>query len=99
MKPATSMAATSLACHAGVTTGHDGGPPMISDDDLLTLLHESASAAQRALTETGKWGLAGTRPGQYDSDLAADAAIREVLDAARVGVLSEESGTARLDAP
>jgi fructose-1,6-bisphosphatase/inositol monophosphatase family enzyme len=38
------------------------------------------------------WGLAGTVPGQYRSDLVADAAAHAVLDAAGVGVLSEESG-------
>ena len=38
------------------------------------------------------WGLAGTRPGQYHSDLAADAAALDVLGRAGVGVLSEESG-------
>ena len=38
------------------------------------------------------WGLAGTRAGQYRSDLAADAAGLGVLERAGVGVLSEESG-------
>ena len=38
------------------------------------------------------WGLAGTRPGQYRSDLVADAAAVRVLTEAGLGVLSEESG-------
>jgi fructose-1,6-bisphosphatase/inositol monophosphatase family enzyme len=38
------------------------------------------------------WGLAGTRPGQYHSDLVADAAAVEVLVRAGLGVVSEESG-------
>ena len=46
----------------------------------------------RALGALDDWGLAGTRPGQYRSDLAADAAALDVLGRASVGVLSEESG-------
>lgn len=38
------------------------------------------------------WGLAGTKPGQYRSDLAADEVALEVLGRAGFGVLSEESG-------
>ena len=38
------------------------------------------------------WGLAGTRPGQYRLDLAADAAALPVLHGAGLAVLSEESG-------
>ena len=38
------------------------------------------------------WGLAGTRRGQYRSDLVADEAAVRVLTAAGLGVLSEESG-------
>jgi len=55
----------------------------VDDDALATLLDD--------------WGLAGTRPGQYRSDLAADAAALAVLDRAGVGVLSEESGRHRPD--
>jgi fructose-1,6-bisphosphatase/inositol monophosphatase family enzyme len=71
---------------------------VLADDDVLGLLHEAATAAADALARAGEWGPAGTRAGQYKSDLAADAAVRGVLDAAGVGVLSEESGSARLDA-
>jgi len=43
------------------------------------------------------WGLAGTRPGQYRSDLAADEAAVSVLVAGGISVLSEESGTTVVD--
>jgi len=58
----------------------------------LALLHRSADAVAAALADTEDWGLAGTRPGQYRSDLVADAAAHAVLDGAGVEVLSEESG-------
>ena len=45
-----------------------------------------------ALDVLEDWGLAGTRPGQYRSDLAADEAALAVLDKAGLGILSEESG-------
>lgn len=38
------------------------------------------------------WGLAGTREGQYRSDLVADRAALDVVAAAGFGALSEESG-------
>jgi fructose-1,6-bisphosphatase/inositol monophosphatase family enzyme len=58
----------------------------------LDLLDEAASAIAAVLGALDDWGLAGTRPGQYLSDLAADEAALAVFDAAGVGVLSEESG-------
>jgi fructose-1,6-bisphosphatase/inositol monophosphatase family enzyme len=64
----------------------------LSDGDLVDLLHDAASAIGVALGDLDDWGLAGTRAGQYHSDLAADAAALEVLGRAGVGVLSEESG-------
>ena len=67
------------------------------DDSLLEVLHAAASAVTGALGELADWGLAGTREGQYRSDLAADAAVLEVLDGAGLGVMSEESGPHRLD--
>jgi fructose-1,6-bisphosphatase/inositol monophosphatase family enzyme len=70
--------------------------PAVNDDTLVELLHDTATAVQRALGDVGDWGLAGTRPGQHHSDLAADRAALEVLDAAGVGVVSEESGAHRL---
>ena len=65
----------------------------MDDDALLAVLHRSATAVADALGGLGDWGPAGTRPGQYRSDLVADAAAIEVLDGAGLGVLSEESGT------
>jgi myo-inositol-1(or 4)-monophosphatase len=62
------------------------------DDLVLEPLHLAADAVRRALDGLGDWGLAGTRPGQYKSDLVADRAAIEVLAAAGFGVLSEESG-------
>lgn len=55
-------------------------------------LHDAATAVRAALDGLGDWSTAGTRPGQYRSDLAADAAALAVLDAAGLGVMSEESG-------
>jgi fructose-1,6-bisphosphatase/inositol monophosphatase family enzyme len=71
----------------------------VDDDALLALLDETAVAVAGALDELRDWGLAGTRPGQYRSDLAADEAALAVLARAGVGVLSEESGRHRVDAP
>lgn len=65
----------------------------------LGLLDDVAAAIQVALGAITDWGLAGTRAGQYKSDLAADAAALEVLEAAGVGVLSEESGRHWPDRP
>ncbi len=67
----------------------------MDDERLVALLHETADAIRGVLGDLGDWGLAGTRAGQYRSDLAADAAALAVLDAAGVGVLSEESGRHR----
>ncbi|HVN51948.1 MAG TPA: inositol monophosphatase family protein, partial [Acidimicrobiales bacterium] len=71
----------------------------MDDDALVALLEETAEAVRGALGALDDWGLAGTRPGQYRSDLAADGAAMGVLDRAGVGVLSEESGRHRPDAP
>jgi myo-inositol-1(or 4)-monophosphatase len=56
---------------------------------------ELQAVAATIAAELGRlenWGLAGTRPGQYHSDLAADAVAVEQLRAAGFGVLSEETG-------
>jgi myo-inositol-1(or 4)-monophosphatase len=68
-----------------------------SDDALVELLHETALEIRAALDGLDDWGPAGTVPGQYLSDLAADAAGVRVLDEAGVGVLSEETGLRRAD--
>jgi fructose-1,6-bisphosphatase/inositol monophosphatase family enzyme len=64
----------------------------LSDGQLVELLHETALAVCQALERLDDWGLSDARAGQHRSDLAADAAALEVLGAADVGVLSEESG-------
>src|SRR3954451_2949423 len=67
----------------------------MDDDALMLVLREAAEAVRNALNdlgELGSWGLAGTRPGQYQSDLAADPAALRVLVTAGCGVLSEETG-------
>ena len=69
----------------------------MTDDDLLSLMHEAADAVYTAVGDLDDWGLAGTRAGQYKCDLAADEAVLKVLAKADVGVLSEESGLADAD--
>jgi fructose-1,6-bisphosphatase/inositol monophosphatase family enzyme len=69
----------------------------VTDDDLLDVLRETAAAVRAALDVLEDWGLAGTRPGQYRSDLAADEAALAVLDRAGLGVLSEETGLHNAD--
>jgi fructose-1,6-bisphosphatase/inositol monophosphatase family enzyme len=64
----------------------------MDDHDFVQLLDDAATAVHRAVRELSDWGLAGTRAGQYKCDLAADAAVLDVLRSAPVGVLSEESG-------
>ncbi len=64
----------------------------MDDHTLVAVLHDAADAVHRVLAALDDWGLAGTRPGQYHSDLAADAAALEVVDRAGLGALSEESG-------
>lgn len=71
----------------------------MTDDDLLAVLSEAAAAVVRALAATPDWGVADTVPGQHHSDIAADAAAVEVLRAAGLGVLSEESGWTDADRP
>jgi fructose-1,6-bisphosphatase/inositol monophosphatase family enzyme len=61
-------------------------------------LVRSANAVVSALADWERWGPSGEKVGQYASDLAADVAAHDVLDAAGVGVLSEESGLQRADA-
>jgi fructose-1,6-bisphosphatase/inositol monophosphatase family enzyme len=64
----------------------------VTDTELLEVLNAAAGAVAGALTGLADWGPAGTRPGQYHSDLIADEAALRVLDAAGLGVLSEETG-------
>jgi myo-inositol-1(or 4)-monophosphatase len=64
----------------------------VDDPALLDVLGAAAAAVREALDRLDDWGPAGTRPGQYRSDLAADAAAVAVLHGAGLAVLSEESG-------
>ena len=73
----------------GVCSGSVG---TMDDDVLLEVLADAAAAVGEALTALDDWGPAGTRAGQYRSDLVADDAAIGILDAAGLGVLSEESG-------
>jgi myo-inositol-1(or 4)-monophosphatase len=65
----------------------------VDDVRLLEVLDEAVGAVRLALDGLSDWGPAGTRPGQYRLDLAADAAALPVLHGAGLAVLSEESGT------
>src|SRR5438270_10993879 len=65
------------------------------DEGLLEVLRAAAGAVRGALDALEDWGPAGAdaaHPGQYRSDVAADAAAVAVLESAGIGVLSEESG-------
>ncbi len=70
----------------------------MDDPGLLTVLHDTATAVADALGSLSDWGPAGTRAGQYRSDLAADEAALAVLRGGGLGVLSEESGLTDGDA-
>jgi myo-inositol-1(or 4)-monophosphatase len=69
----------------------------MDDQGLIEVLHAAATAVREVLGDLGDWGLAGTRDGQYHSDLVADAAAIAVLDGAGLGVMSEESGSRQMD--
>jgi myo-inositol-1(or 4)-monophosphatase len=71
----------------------------VTDDQLIDVLCDAAGAVEEALASLDDWGPAGTRVGQYRSDLVADAAAIEVLDAAGLGILSEETGVHHPDRP
>lgn len=71
----------------------------MDDDTLLGLCHRVADVVPGALDKVPDLTAAGGRAGQYALDLAADEAILAVLDVPGMGVLSEESGTHRPDAP
>jgi myo-inositol-1(or 4)-monophosphatase len=64
----------------------------VDEDRLLQILGDAVRAVRGALDGLEDWGPAGTRPGQYRLDLAADAAALPILHAAGLAVLSEESG-------
>jgi fructose-1,6-bisphosphatase/inositol monophosphatase family enzyme len=64
----------------------------VDEVQLLQVLDEAVRAVRIALNGLDDWGPAGTRPGQYRLDLAADAAALPILHGAGLAVLSEESG-------
>ena len=70
----------------------------MDDAALIDVLVAAAAAVRDALDGLADWGPAGTRAGQYFSDLAADAAAISVLRQAGLGIVSEESGTTDIDA-
>jgi myo-inositol-1(or 4)-monophosphatase len=65
-----------------------------SPESVLAVLHDAATAVADGLKDLDDWGPAagGTHPGQYRSDVVADAAALAVLDRAGFGAFSEESG-------
>jgi fructose-1,6-bisphosphatase/inositol monophosphatase family enzyme len=73
-------------------------PGDVVSPQLVDLVARTGDAVVAALQDWVDWGLSGARAGQYVSDLTADRAAHEVLDAAGVGVLSEESGVVRSEA-
>jgi len=70
-----------------------------ADDDLLVLCHHVVDAVLASLGTVTDWRPGGDRPGQYAIDLVADKAALEVLEPSGIGVVSEESGVHRPDAP
>jgi myo-inositol-1(or 4)-monophosphatase len=74
-------------------------PVARSAAETLAVLHEVVSAVATSLDGLDDWGLAGTRDGQYRSDLIADGAALAVIDRAGLGTLSEESGPHAMDRP
>ena len=64
----------------------------MDDVRLLEVLDDAVGAVRAALDALEDWGPAGSKPGQYRLDLAADAAALPVLHSAGLEVLSEESG-------
>ncbi len=63
------------------------------------MLDDAVRAVRSALDDLDEWGPAGTKPGQYRLDLAADAAALPILYGAGLAVLSEESGLTGPSAP
>jgi fructose-1,6-bisphosphatase/inositol monophosphatase family enzyme len=71
----------------------------LDDVALLEVLTATALAIRAALDGLTGWGLSGARPGQYRTDVVADAAAMSILDDAGLGVLSEETGLHHADRP
>lgn len=63
-----------------------------SDESILEYFHDIADAAADALDSNDDWSMSGGHPGQYNVDVVVDDVVVEMLEAAGVSVLSEESG-------
>ncbi|MDE0701118.1 MAG: inositol monophosphatase [Acidimicrobiaceae bacterium] len=61
-------------------------------DEVLAVLNEATDAVVAAFSANRDWGKSGLRHDQYVPDLVADEAVLDVLGAAGIRVLSEESG-------
>jgi fructose-1,6-bisphosphatase/inositol monophosphatase family enzyme len=70
---------------------------VVDAGEVLVVLDEVVGAVRASLDALVDWGPAGTRPGQYFSDLAADDAAVVILERAGFGVMSEESGDHDVD--
>jgi myo-inositol-1(or 4)-monophosphatase len=64
----------------------------VPDPEIVAVLAAVADEIRAALGGLEDWGLAGTRDGQYRSDLVADEVVVRRFDEAGFGVISEESG-------
>ena len=62
----------------------------------LQLLNDVADAIGTALKGIKDWGPSGLRDSQYSADLVVDQVALDMLRAAGVGILSEESGSENL---
>jgi myo-inositol-1(or 4)-monophosphatase len=72
-----------------------------TDEELLELFDDVCRSVRTALNGLTDWSLLGSEgahAGQYRHDVVADEVALGILDAAGVGVLSEESGLRRADA-
>ena len=67
--------------------------------DVAEVLQQVVTAVAASLDGLRDWGLAGTRDGQYRSDLVADQAALEVIEQAGFGAVSEESGVHHPERP
>lgn len=65
----------------------------------MAFLHDVADAAADTLDEIRDWSLSGDREGQYSADVVVDDVIVDMLEAAGIEVLSEESGAGGFDWP
>ncbi len=75
--------------------------PSWTHEQILNLFDDVCSGVKMALNGLSDWSLLGEQgahAGQYRHDVVADEVALGLLDAAGVGVLSEESGLRRADA-